>query len=200
MKWEYRTYGIPDELFIRGKIPMTKAEVRSVTISKLMLNEDSIVVDVGAGTGSIAIEAAHLCRHGKVIAIERNLEAVELIKRNCEAFDVPIRILYGQGAQELRKLETFDRVIIGGSGGQLDEILSICHEKLTSKGICVVNCVTIETLYRANEMLKNIGFKKVEVVSLSVARGKNTCNYTLMEALNPVYIISGHKDDKEEIS
>ncbi|MBS3995587.1 MAG: precorrin-6Y C5,15-methyltransferase (decarboxylating) subunit CbiT [Alkaliphilus sp.] len=194
MKWNYKTYGIPDELFLRGKVPMTKAEVRSVTISKLKLKSDSVVVDVGAGTGSIAIEAAHICRDGKVFAIERNQEAVELIKINCEAFEVNITILHGQGAEELRKILSFDRVIIGGSGGELDEIISICYEKLAAGGICVVNSVTIETLYKANEMLRKIGFKNIEVVSMSVARGKNSGNYTLMEALNPVYIISGYKE------
>jgi len=194
MKWNYKTGGIPDELFIRGKVPMTKAEVRAVTLSKLRLMEDSVVVDVGAGTGSIAIEAAHICSKGKVYAIERNQEGIELIRKNCEEFGVSLSILHGKASECLREIEYFDRVVIGGSGGELNEIITISREKLTKGGVCVVNSITIETLYETIALFKKTGFKDIDVVSLSVARGKNTGNYTLMEALNPVYVLTGVKE------
>ncbi|MCT4617786.1 MAG: precorrin-6Y C5,15-methyltransferase (decarboxylating) subunit CbiT [Marinisporobacter sp.] len=194
MKWKYKTPGIPDTLFIRGKVPMTKEEVRAVTLSKLRLEEDSMMVDVGAGTGSIAIEAAHICTKGKVIAIERNIEGIELIKKNSEQFGVPLEIVHGKAAEKLKEIEGFDRVMIGGSGGELADIMRLCYEKLSREGICVINCITIETLYESIENLKKIGFSQIDVVSVNIARGKALGRYTLMEGLNPIYIISGIKE------
>ena len=193
IQWSYKTPGIPDQYFVRGKVPMTKEEVRAVTISKLRLLEDSVVLDIGAGTGSIAIEAAHICRRGKVIAIERNHEGIQLIQQNCLRFQVELEVLQGNGAELLKTIDTFDRVIVGGSGGELKEILSLCYQKLTNKGIAVVNAVTIETLYEATQFMKECGYENVEVISLQTARGKQLGKYTLMEALNPIYIISGSK-------
>ncbi|QZY57365.1 precorrin-6Y C5,15-methyltransferase (decarboxylating) subunit CbiT [Crassaminicella profunda] len=193
MKWMYKTPGIPDELFIRGKVPMTKEEVRAVTLSKLRLEENSTMVDVGAGTGSIAIEAAHICTKGKVIAIERNVEGVELIKRNSEKFQVDLEIIHGKAVEKLKDMDAFDRVMIGGSGGELEDIIKLCYEKLSEDGRCVVNCITIETLYESIENLKKSGFKDLDVVSVNVSRGKALGRYTLMEALNPIYIIAGIK-------
>ncbi|QEK11814.1 precorrin-6Y C5,15-methyltransferase (decarboxylating) subunit CbiT [Crassaminicella thermophila] len=193
MKWKFKTPGIPDKFFIRGNVPMTKEEVRAVTLSKLRLRKDSIMVDVGAGTGSIAIEAAHVCTNGEVIAIEKNSEGIELIKQNSEKFGVYLKILHGNAAECLKEINKFDRVIIGGSGGELEEIIKICYEKLTTEGICVINCITIETLYESMKYLKEIGFSMIDVVSVNVSRGKLVGRYTLMEALNPIYIISGIK-------
>ncbi|KXG78911.1 precorrin-6Y C5,15-methyltransferase (decarboxylating) subunit CbiT [Thermotalea metallivorans] len=191
--WNYRTPGIPDELFVRGNVPMTKEEVRAITLSKLRLREDSIVVDVGAGTGSIAIEAAQLCPKGKVIAIERKEEGVALIRENCTRFQVEVEILHGNAAHKLKAIEVFDRVIIGGSGGELEEIIQLCYDKLTKDGRIVVNSITLETLYTSIQCLEKIGFSYVEAVSVNVARGRKVGRYTLMEAINPIYVISGVK-------
>ncbi|AOT72386.1 precorrin-6Y C5,15-methyltransferase (decarboxylating) subunit CbiT [Geosporobacter ferrireducens] len=193
IQWNYKTPGIPDRLFVRGKVPMTKEEVRAVTISKLRLQEDSVVLDIGAGTGSIAIEAAHICRQGKVIAIERNIEGIQLIQQNCHRFQVELDIRHGNGAELLETIDSFDRVVVGGSGGELKEILTLCHQKLRDEGIVVVNAVTIETLYEATQFMRECGYQDVEVISLQTARGKQLRKYTLMEALNPIYIISGSK-------
>ncbi len=193
MKWKYRTGGIPDHLFIRGSVPMTKSEVRAVTLSKLRLEDNSVVVDVGAGTGSIAIEVAHICTSGKVFAIERNNEAIQLIKENCTLFGVDMEVIHGHAAECLNKIDYFDRIVIGGSGGELRDIIETASEKLLSGGICVVNCITIETLYHANELFKEKKFHDIEVIAVSITRGKSTGKYTLMEALNPVFILSGMK-------
>ncbi|MFZ5969789.1 MAG: precorrin-6Y C5,15-methyltransferase (decarboxylating) subunit CbiT [Bacillota bacterium] len=192
-KWKFKTPGIPDAYFLRGKVPMTKEEIRAVTISKLRLKEDSVVVDIGAGTGSISIEAALICDKGKVIAIERNQEGVELIRKNSVYFGAAMDIQHGNGSACLRQIESMDRCIIGGSGGELEELIGLCYQKLTKEGILVINSITIETLYESIQYLRNSGFSDIDVVSLSVSKGRNVGRYTMMEALNPIYIISGVK-------
>ncbi len=195
--WPYSTPGIPDDAFIRGKVPMTKEEVRCVTLSKLRLQADHMVVDVGAGTGSIAIEAARLCPRGRVYAIERNAEALALIEQNRRRLGVELHILPGEAVERLAALERFDRVVIGGSGGTLDEILRLCDGRLTAGGRMVINAITIETAYRAIEALKTLAYNELDVVSLSVARGRFVGGSTLMEGLNPVYVISASKGDQK---
>ncbi|MFT9493682.1 precorrin-6Y C5,15-methyltransferase (decarboxylating) subunit CbiT [Anaerosolibacter sp.] len=198
-KWVYRTPGIPDDAFVRGKVPMTKEEVRAVTISKLRLKDNHIVVDVGAGTGSIAIEAAHICTNGKVIAIERNEEGIQLIHENCNQFQVEMEVIHGNAAEKLKRIPSFDRVIVGGSGGELEEVMGLCYERLTLGGRVVVNSITVETLYESIKFLESTGFVEIDVVSVSIARGRKAGRYTLMEALNPIYIVSAEKRHEKQM-
>ena len=112
---------IEDEEFIRGEVPMTKLEVRILTLAKAQIKSDSVLVDVGAGTGSISIEAALLAPHGKIFALERKTEAVELIRRNAEKFSADnVEIICAEAPNGLENLPELDAAIIGGSGGQLE--------------------------------------------------------------------------------
>jgi cobalt-precorrin-6B (C15)-methyltransferase len=192
--WNYKTFGIPDEEFIRGKVPMTKEEVRTITISKLRLQEDHTVVDIGAGTGSLSIEAALVCKRGRVISIERKEEGIDLIKKNMEKFHINNLIpINGKAIEALNDIDFFHRAIIGGSGGQLEEIVRMCHEKLVDGGILVVNAITIETLYNSIKFMEKEGFEKIETICVNISRGDKLGNYTLMKGLNPIYIITGRK-------
>ncbi|MCX7746400.1 MAG: precorrin-6y C5,15-methyltransferase (decarboxylating) subunit CbiE [Clostridia bacterium] len=195
-KWGYKTYGIPDEAFIRGNVPMTKQEVRSISLSKLCLREESIVYDIGAGTGSITVECGLVIRRGKVYAIEKNGEALELIQKNLEAFGVEnAHVINGYAPHALCGLSEPDRVFIGGSGGNMESILeTIAHMERDMK--VVLNTVTIESTYEAIHYLEKLGFYNIDIVNISASRGKTAGGKHLMQAMNPVYIISADKEAK----
>ncbi len=189
--WNYRTPGIPDQYFIRGRVPMTKEEVRALVMGKLRLKENSVVVDVGAGTGSVSIEAALCCPEGRVYGIECKKEAIELLHQNREAFGVNnFEILEGRAAEQLPKVPFFHRIFVGGTGGEMEEIIKIASEALPQDGRIVLTSVTIESTALAMTLLKQFCFREIEVVTMNIARGRSTANYTLMEAQNPISIIS----------
>ena len=185
-----KSYGlIPDDEFIRGKVPMTKAEIRSVSLLKLGLRSNAVFYDVGSGTGSVAVSAALLDPEIKVYAIEKKKEALELIGLNKIKFAVDnLDIIEGKAPDVLEYLPSPTHVFIGGSDGNTKEIIDCVREKNKNVKI-VINTVTMETL---------CGFKKyteehsiaAEFVQINSSRGENMGKYTLMKASNPVYIIS----------
>lgn len=192
-EWGYATPGIPDDLFIRGDVPMTKEEIRAVSLSKLRLQENSIVCDIGAGTGSVSVECALRCAKGVVFAVERNDAGIELIKTNAQKFGVNnIQIVHGEAPAALEKLMNPDRVFIGGTGGSMADTLSWV-EKLNRYVRVVINTVTIESTYEAIEALEKLGFENLEIINVSVSRSRQAGGKHLMQALNPVYIISADK-------
>jgi cobalt-precorrin-6B (C15)-methyltransferase len=190
--WPYRSCGIPDELFERiEEIPMTKEEIRAITLSKARLKAGDTVVDVGSGSGSITVEAALLTQpNGLVYAVDHDERAVELTKRNCERFGVleHVRILKAHAPEALLELPRFDCVIIGGGSEVLREILEAC--KLKGCERIVINAILVETAYRALESLKQLGFKQVEATYVFVAKGKQTKFGTALLSRNPVMVIS----------
>ncbi|MCC5911095.1 MAG: precorrin-6Y C5,15-methyltransferase (decarboxylating) subunit CbiT [Clostridiaceae bacterium] len=193
-KWSYLGFGIPDNYFIRGKVPMTKEEVRAVVLGKLRLKEQQTFIDVGAGTGSVSIEAALKLKEGKVYAIEFKEEALDLIEKNKEVFEIDnLEIVKGRAKEELEKIKEFDRIFIGGSGGELEDILKHAYQYLPQEGRVVITSITVETLYKGLQLLKDIGFQEVEVINVAVSKGRFTGNYTLMEAQNSIYVLSATK-------
>ena len=182
---------INDEEFLRGKIPMTKQEIRILTLAKARINSNSIVADIGAGTGSITIEAALLAPSGKIFAIERKTEAVELIKRNVEKFSVDnVEIICAEAPDGLENLPELDAAIIGGSGGRLAEILDALKIKIG--GRIVVNAITIQTAAAALEYFKARGWS-YEAIQVQINRLQQIGSYDLAKALNPIYIITAEK-------
>lgn len=193
-RWPFISFGIPDELFIRGKVPMTKEEVRAVVMSKLRLNKDSVLADVGAGTGSVSIEAALHATEGYIYSIEYKAEAIALIEENKRAFGADnINIIAGRGAEALKGIPAFDRIFIGGSDGELAELIKIAADRLPEEGRLVLTTVTIENLYHAMAELKQRGFEAIEVIALGISKGRSTGKYTLMAAQNSINIISAMK-------
>ncbi len=181
--------GIGDGAFLKGKIPMTKEEIRTLSLSKLRLTEDAIVYDVGAGTGSTSVEAAQLCVKGRVYAIEKRKEAVELICRNRQHFQVEnLEVVEGAAPRCLDGLPAPTHAFIGGSGGKLPEIVEKIRQKNPSVKI-VINAVTLETISEIEGLKRKLpDLPEMEIIQVSVARSSKMGAYHLMEAENPVMI------------
>ena len=189
-KQAFTTHGLPDESFIRGKAPMTKEEVRCVSLFKLQLKKDSVCYDVGAGTGSVSVEMALRADQGQVFAIEKKEEAAALLAENKRKFAVDnLEIIKGEAPSAMEELPAPTHAFIGGSSGNLKEIVALLLKK-NEKVRMVVNCITLETISEAIELLKEYQFEVQEVVQLAAARGKKLGSYHLMMGENPIYIIT----------
>lgn len=189
-RWPYASSGIPDELFIRGDVPMTKQEVRAVALAKLRLTATDTVWDVGAGTGSVSIEAALVARAGSVWSVERNAAGVRLIRENADAFGCGnVHAVPGVAPDALAKLPVPDAVFVGGSAGELPSIVEAALEKNPQVRLCVP-CVTVETLTEACALLSGSRFKGFEACQVSAARAEAVGSHHLMKAQNPVFLVS----------
>ena len=189
-RWPYASSGIPDELFIRGDVPMTKQEVRAVALAKLRLTATDTVWDVGAGTGSVSIEAALVARAGSVWAVERNATGVRLIRENADAFGCGnVHAVPGVAPEALAKLPVPDAVFVGGSAGELPSIVEAALEKNSQVRLCVP-CVTVETLTEACARHTGWRGKGVEAGQVSAARAPGGGSHQVMKAQNPVFLVS----------
>lgn len=181
---------INDEEFLRGKAPMTKSEIRSLSVAKLQLQKDAVVYDVGAGTGSVTVEMALQAVDGIVYAIERSEEACGLIEENKRKFGTPnIEVVHGLAPEVLDSLPAPTHVFIGGSAGNLREIMECLLRKNPAVRI-VINTVTLETIGEVTECLRTLPIIEEETVQVSVARAKLLGRYHLMMGQNPIYIIT----------
>ncbi len=191
---EIITCGIKDSEFIRSNIPMTKEEVRILTISKLGLKKNSTCIDIGAGTGSISIEIARIIPESIVYSIEKKSEAVDLINKNMEKFKITnIKIINGTAPDCLSEIKHFTHAVVGGSGGELLNILKYLYKNIHSQGKIVVNAVKHETLYHAFKFFKENDFDEVENIIVNISKSNIKNNNVLYNALNPVNIVSGVK-------
>lgn len=192
-------HGIPDSEFIREKVPMTKEEVREISICKLHLKKGSVVYDIGSGTGSIAMEIASLSDKIQVFAIERKEEAAELIRKNKEKFCLSnISIIHSEAPDGLEELPAPTHAFIGGSGKQMDEILDVLYKKNPSMRI-VINAVTLETICEITHILEHYPVENVDLVQVQVTRSRQVGAYHMMQAENPVWICSFDLSPGEEI-
>lgn len=185
--------GLSEDNFIRGEIPMTKPEIRTVSIAKLQIGKKDILYDVGAGTGSVSIEMAMHAEDGMVFALEKREEAIQLLKANREKFGIAnLQIIEGRAAQGLSVLPAPDAVFIGGSDGEMGEIIKQCLQKNPAVRF-VINAVTLETLQEGLQLLERENVV-CEVIQVSVSRAKKIGRYHRMEGANPIYIISGRRE------
>jgi len=193
--WNYKTPGIPDDAFERSEnVPITKEEVRVIQISKARLCPRYTVYDIGCGSGSISIEAAIQVESGRVIAIDYDANAIELTKKNIEKFGLTnISVIFGNAKEKISELDLADAIFVGGTGGDTEEIVNLCQDKLKSGGRIVVGIILIETLYSVLQVLEKLQFDSVDITQVTISKSRKTSKGTMMLARNPVTIISATK-------
>ena len=193
--FEPTVHGLADDLFMRSKVPMTKQEVRSVSMSKLMPKATDVIYDIGAGTGSCSVELALIAKQGKVWAFERNPVAVELLGKNKELFGLTnLDVIAGEALENIKTMPAPDCVFVGGSGGDLCEMLDVIYAK-NGKCRIVINAITVETLAQVAAYYKEHPDYSLEIVNVFVARSKKLGSYNLMMAQNPVYVMTALKKE-----
>lgn len=184
------SFGISDEEFIRGQAPMTKSEVRAVTMSRLHLKENAVVYDIGAGTGSVSVEMSKQAWKGTVYAVEYNTKALELLRANKEKFMADnLEIVEGKAPDALDPLPAPDTIFIGGSKGEREKALGAVLQK--NPGVHIVaNVISLESLGEMLTLVKKYELKNLEITQITAARGREIAGQHLMDGQNPVFILS----------
>lgn len=190
-----RGFAYPDEDFRQRKPEkglITKREVRAFVLSELNLSEDAIVWDIGSGSGAVAAECARIARLGMVYALEKGAENLPNMEANRRKFRADFQIIHHKAPQGLAGLPDPDAVFIGGSGGELADIIALSAARLRPEGRIVVGAVTVETLHGSMEALKQAGLV-CGVTMLQASRSKPILGMTRFDGMNPVYVVSGRK-------
>lgn len=195
--WSYVTPGIPDDLFenLPG-IPMSQREIRLLLLCQLRLKPDSVLWDIGAGTGTIPVEAGLLCPGGQIIAIERDEDVASLIRRNCDRFGVKnVSIVEGSAPDCLKALTSApDRVCIEG-GRSIKDILKEVWQHLKPNGRVVATAANLETLYKISESFAELHARNIEVVQSAINRLETRGTNQTFAAVDPIFVLSGEKVD-----
>lgn len=195
--WSYVTPGIPDDLFesIPG-IPMSQREIRLLLLCQLRLKADSVLWDIGAGTGTIPVEAGLLCPKGQIMAIERDEDVANLIQRNCDRFGVKnVKIIEGSAPECLKDLrQTPDRVCIEG-GRSIKDILAEVWKHLKPSGRVVATAASLENLYKISESFAELHACNIEVVQSAINRLEKRGTSQTFAAVDPIFVLSGEKLD-----
>lgn len=193
--WPYTSPGIPDELFERlPGIPMTQRDTRLLLISQLRLTTDTVLWDIGAGTGTIPIEAGLLCPQGQIIAIERDEEVVNLIQANCDRFAVEnVDIIQGNAPGCLDDLQPQPTRICIEGGHPMQELLRTAWSHLQTNGRLVASASSLETLYIISETFSSLHARNIEVVQSVINRLETRGTRQLFAAVDPMFILSGEK-------
>lgn len=182
MKW------LRDEDFIRGAIPMSKFDARVIAMALLDIGVGDIFLDIGAGTGSLSVQAALL--GAKVHAIEKEREGIELIRKNAGKFGAEINIIHGTAPENMHSTKSFNKCFIGGSGGKLKQIVDEIDKKLIVGGLLAANFIVPENMVELKKILTEKKYSDIEVrlIQSSIIEGIG-----LMKANNPIFLIKGKK-------
>jgi len=186
--------GLPDEAFstIAGQI--TKREVRLLSLAELAIRSGDVLWDIGAGSGSVGIEAARACPTARVYAIERRERFVAHMRENLRRFPAPnLRVIHGEAPEACVGLPDPHAIFIGGSGGRLAEIISMAQQRLKPHGRLVLNLVTLDHVHQATALLPD-----ARVVQAQINRGAPIQSLLRLEALNPVFIIAWQKENRHD--
>jgi cobalt-precorrin-6B (C15)-methyltransferase len=194
--WNNKTPGIPDEQFERTEdVPITKEEIRALQISKARLCPGQTVYDIGCGSGSISVEAAiQIESNGNVYAIDFDSNAVELTKKNLEKFGISnVKVILGNAKEKISELPEANAIFIGGTGGDTQQIIELCQNKLKPGGRIVIGVILIETLFAVISIMEKLNFTSVDITQITISKSRKTSTGTMMLARNPVTIISATK-------
>ncbi|MBI5048414.1 MAG: precorrin-6y C5,15-methyltransferase (decarboxylating) subunit CbiE [Deltaproteobacteria bacterium] len=191
-------FGIPDSAFSHSNGMITKEEIRVISLSKLKLKRDSIIWDIGSGSGSLSIEAAMFAKDGRVFAVEKEKTRIAHIEKNKKRFGtINLEIIHANASDSLKTLPTPDAVFIGGGGKDVVKILDVCSKRLKQGGRIIVNAITLETLAAAAGFFKKKKWN-VETISVNIAKTKDVAvrayGHTplhIFNAHNPVFIVVG---------
>ncbi|GAB4241308.1 MAG: precorrin-6Y C5,15-methyltransferase subunit CbiT [Elainellaceae cyanobacterium] len=195
--WPYVTPGIPDALFeqIPG-IPLSKREIRLMIVSLLRLKRDSVFWDIGAGTGTVTVEAGLLCPEGRIVAIERDEEVASLIRRNCDRFGLKnVDVIEGNAPDCLEGLTAAPNCVCVEGGQPIKTILQTVWKRLQPQGRIVATATNFESLYAISERLAELQVRNVEVVQSAVNRLETRGNRQVFAAVDPIFVLSGEKLD-----
>lgn len=194
-----RLFGNADEVFLQSRPRcglITQAEVRAIALAQMDIRPTSIVWDVGAGSGSVAIEAAQLASQGAVYAIEKNTEDYQLILLNAERFGVKnLHAVHGRAPESLQDLPTPDSIFVGATGRELGPLLHVAHRQLRPGGRLVVNAATLETLEQVWSTLKGLEGEP-SAWMVQIARGTHQLGSVRFDALNPTFLLAVSKNLK----
>ena len=195
MLWPYKTPGIPDKLFERlPGIPLSKREVRILIISSLRMKPDSVLWDIGAGTGTIPVELGLLCPQGQIVAVERDDEVAKLIERNCDRFEVNnVSVIRGSAPECLEKIKPRPNLVCLEGGKPIKDILKQTWKYLQPEGRIVATVNSLENLYIISEGLSELQARNIEVVQSAVNRLETRGIHQTFAAVNPMFILSGEK-------
>lgn len=186
-------FGLPDDAFVY-RVPekglITKREIRVLSLARMELAPDSVVWDIGAGSGSVGIEAARFCPQGRVFAIEKNREDFALVQTNCERFGVAnLTAICEKAPAGLEAWPDPDAVFIGGSGGLMADLLDVVTRRMRPGGRLVVNLVTLDNLAETVGYCKALNWP-VDYTLVQISRSKPILHLTRYDALNPVTIVT----------
>ncbi len=191
-----RLFGNPDELFLQSKPKrglLTNSEIRVIALSELDLGPTSILWDVGAGSGSVSLEAAQLCPGGHVYAIEMDIDDFELIRQNAERFGLDnVSAVLGQAPDAWQELPDPDAIFIGGTGRQLANIVKLSLQRLKSGGRIVADMTSIDNLHEVQEILRN-ETGDVNILMVNIARGNYQLDRLRFDAMTPKFLLSAVK-------
>ncbi|MDF2532747.1 MAG: precorrin-6Y C5,15-methyltransferase (decarboxylating), CbiT subunit [Clostridia bacterium] len=182
MKW------IKDEDFIRGSLPMTKFDARVLIMAVLELEQGDVFLDVGAGTGSISIQAALL--GAEVYAIEKEQEGVALINQNADKFGIKVKTIHGTAPADMQSITGFNKCFVGGSAGKLEQIMDALDEKLEAGGTLAASFIVPDNMVDFKRKLKELKYKEIEA---RLIQSSIMDNLGLLKANNPIFIIKGKK-------
>jgi cobalt-precorrin-6B (C15)-methyltransferase len=195
--WPYVTPGIPDDLFERlPGIPLSQREVRVLILSHLRLKPNSVLWDIGSGTGTIAVEVALMSPSTQIVALERDEEVANLIRRNCTRFGVKnIEVVEGSAPACLPELPGQPDCVCIEGGRPIREILQAAWTYLQPEGRVVATTSSLEGLYTISESFSDLHVRNIEVVQSAINRLEVRGNQQTFAAVDPIFVISGAKLD-----